>query len=537
MSPCVEGEGIEYFASMPHMGRLFLVAVLALPLKAWSQTCATHVTPFDGAGEAWNRAERITPRDSASATTEFRLALECRPSLAPGRAQLILGAVYPDIRLVAMEGIPDSRGDGSLWAGRGISSLIRLGATIDWGRVHVAVAPELWHAVNRPYDLLPGRDSARSTFSSPFFTGRNSLDIPSRMGRARVTVLTPGQSAAWANLGPLDVGVSSSNLWWGPGARDGLMFGPGAAGIPRFFVRTPRPVATPLGRVSIDGFFGILTESRWFDGDTSNDHRSLSAAALSWSPRSSDHFTVGIARAVQRVARLDGSVLRRASDALRAAPELEADRLTMFFVRLVVPDAGMRAWAEVATPRPMGRLRDFLTVPGDNLAYQLGVEQLIRHGASRWLLHAEAMTVEPGLMVRDRPSAFFYAGSGTPHGWTQRGQMLGAGTGPGSNAQWLSVDRSTNRWSAGVYGERVRWNNESLMPLYLATIFRHDVTMRMGTRASVRTTLMGYRNDIALDVSWGKRLNYLFQNTTWIEAFRTVDVSIPQVRLTVSPRP
>lgn len=521
---------------MPHLGRLFFLAALALPPKAGSQSCETHVTPFDGAGEAWNRVKRLSPRDSASATTEFRLALNCEPSRTPRKARLTLGAVYPDIRLVAMEGIPDSRGDGSLWAGRGVSSLVRLGATLDWGRVHLALAPEVWHAANRPYDLLPGRDTSRSTFASPFFTGRNSLDLPSRMGRAPVTEVTPGQSAAWASIGPLDAGVSSSNLWWGPGARDGLMFGPGAAGIPRLFLRTPRPVATPLGRVSIDWFLGILTESRWFDHDTSNDHRSLSAAALSWSPRSSDNFTVGIARAVQRIARLDGSVLSRALDAVRGAPEHEADRLTMFFVRLVLPDAGMRAWAELATPRPMGRIRDLLTVPGDNLAYQLGVEQLIRHGASRWLLHAEVMNLEPGLMVRDRPSPSFYAGTGTPQGWTQRGQLLGAGTGPGSNEQWLSVDRSTDRWSVGVFGERVRWNNDVLPTLYLPTIFRHDVTLRFGARGNVRTSLLGYLYDIAVEASWGKRLDYLFQNTTWIEAYRTVDVAVPQLKLTLSPR-
>ena len=142
------------------------------------------------------------------------------------------------------------------------------------------------------------------------------------------------------------------------------------------------------------------------------------------------------------------------------------------------------------------------------------------------------MNLEQGISVAERPGHDFYTGIATPQGWTQRGQLLGAGTGPGGQSQWVAIDRLTSRWSIGMYGERVRWNNDALYREYLAYPNRHDVSLRAGIRAGARG--LGY--DALLDVSWGRRINYLFQNATYLPGYRTVDVRIPQLRFSLSPR-
>jgi hypothetical protein len=38
-----------------------------------------------------------------------------------------------------------------------------------------------------------------------------------------------------------------------------------------------------------------------------------------------------------------------------------------------------------------------------------------------------------------------------------------------------------------------------------------------------------------LEASTGKRLNYQFQNATYIPGFRTVDVAIPQIKFMLTP--
>ena len=60
---------------------------------------------------------------------------------------------------------------------------------------------------------------------------------------------------------------------------------------------------------------------------------------------------------------------------------------------------------------------------------------------------------------------------------------------------------------------------------------RHDVTIRGGLRGG----LVLYGNEIAVEASIGHRLNYLFQNTTFIPGYRTVDLAVPALRFAITP--
>ena len=502
--------------------------------------CVITAHALEESAARWGR------RDSArfAIPRESRDGVACHPRQAPeDRAPGRTGALHlqwPSVQLVAAEGIPESRSDGALWAGRGLSTLVRMGAAFQAGPLHLALAPELWGSANRPYDLLRStalmddstRWAPRSPLASPFYYGPHTLDLPSRLGVLPLRVVAPGQSAAWLSGRGVDAGVSTSNSWWGPGVRDGLLLGPGASGIPRVFLRTTRPLRTRTGSWRGEWFVGTLTESRWFDQETANDRRSIGALRIEWSPNGTPGLILGAARAVQSVQQ--GALpFSHFTDVWRSTTAIGADQMAALFASLTTP--GMRTYAEVVTARPPSALEAFLAGPADDLGYQLGVERRLVRAGTVWLLHAEVMNTDPGISRRDRPARDFYAGASVPHGWTQRGQLLGAGIGPGGSSQWLAVDRMGKRISVGAYAERVRWNNEVLPRLYLPTIFRHDVTVRGGVRASVRQSRVGVPYLLSLDASWGTRLNYLFQNTTWIRDFRTVDVRVPQLRLTVTP--
>ncbi len=96
----------------------------------------------------------------------------------------------------------------------------------------------------------------------------------------------------------------------------------------------------------------------------------------------------------------------------------------------------------------------------------------------------------------------------------------------------IALDREGVRWRLGGFLERARWNDDALYREFLAYQNRHDVTLQGGVRVGGRLP-NGPQLFIAL--SAGKRLNYLFQNASFLAGYRTDDVSVAELSLTLTP--
>jgi hypothetical protein len=80
----------------------------------------------------------------------------------------------------------------------------------------------------------------------------------------------------------------------------------------------------------------------------------------------------------------------------------------------------------------------------------------------------------------------FYAGAATPQGHTQRGQVLGAATGPGSSTQHVALDWIAPRWQAGIFGGPHPVGERRALQAAHGNFFRHDVSMLGGVRGAWR---------------------------------------------------
>src|SRR5207245_1733557 len=95
-------------------------------------------------------------------------------------------------------------------------------------------------------------------FSAPWPTRPESIDLPVRFGSNAFSRWDYGQSTLDADLGRVTLGFSTENEWWGPGIRNAIVMSTNAAGIPRLFVRTTRPVVTRIGTFEARLFAGAL---------------------------------------------------------------------------------------------------------------------------------------------------------------------------------------------------------------------------------------------------------------------------------------
>jgi hypothetical protein len=462
------------------------------------------------------------------------------PAPADG-SRIRLGLVGPELATAWNSRLPWSQNDAAVWAGRGLTTSVTGGFRLESGRVSLVVAPQVGFAQNRALAGLPPALVESGGLVLPWYGGSTSADLPLRFGDEGITFVDPGQSALTVRAGGAAFGASTESLWWGPGIRNALVMSDNAPGIPHLFLRTGSPLSTPLGRFEARWMIGALAESEYFDTISSNDVRSLSGLAATFTPRGEPGLTLGAARTVQATVDGTGSVLPRAGDVFfrwggtAAADSADFEQITSLFGRWVFPDDGVEVygeWARTEMPRSLG---DFLDYPNHSQGYTLGLQWARRMRAESALrLHGEVTYLEQSASFRMRDVKRYYTSHVVPQGYTHRGQVIGAAIGPGASSQWLAADYLAGGWRVGLFGGRTRWDNDAFYGYTPPWGFLgHDVSVYGGVRGSY--AFAGLRLDAEL--TRGNRFNFLYQNRgrSWETADDAVDVTNHSLRLTLSP--
>lgn len=454
--------------------------------------------------------------------------------------------IAPSYRSTWNSDLPFSLNEGAMWAGRGLNLSLLGGFRVAAGPVVVTIAPEFVYQENLPFQIFPSPMRERSHFASPWHSEPESLDLPLRFGSQSRMSIGVGQSSVRMRAGAIEVGLTSENQWWGPGIRNALVMSNNAPGFPHAFVRTAAPLHNRAGRFEWKILLGRLTESRFFDKEPGNDHRSIAAGVFTYRPAVAPDLTLGFARAVY--APMDGMTdllggaihlvqdVGRPND--RPPTDLERDpgpdQIFSAFGRWVLPGSGLEAYFEWAKNERPRTLRDLLVTPHHAQAYTLGLQwaRPVSSGAAV-RLQAETSFLEASTTVRYRRVTGFYKSRPVPQGYTHRGRILGAAIGTGGSGQWLAADLIGRSARVGLFAGRIRWENDAFFGAQVPPfIFDHDVSVFGGLRAGVVLPRMRVESEIAL----ADRLNYLFQNPSVdLTAPAGVDIRNLTFRLRLTP--
>ena len=477
-----------------------------------------------------------------------RLLLRSASQLTPrigNETGASLRVLAPDVEWVRNSNLAFSLNQGTLWAGRGNNMRLRAGFQADWGRVSLIVAPEWTHSANGHFDfpdprVTPLADQRGNPFADPFYVGSNSIDRPIRFGDTSFSAIHPGQSTLAVDVGAATLGLSTENEWWGPGIRNAIVLSDNAPGFGHFFARTGRPISTSIGTFEGRLLLGTLRESSYFDDLPTNDTRSFSGFAATWQPPGLEGLALGVTRAVYRpvdgtsdalphlfdvfmsypgrpddrpvtLRKVNGDVTVLPDSAQRPGP----DHIYSLFGRWVFPKSGFEVYGEYSRTEFPASFRDLLEAPGHTQGYTLGLQwgRALRGGQNAFRLQTEHTYVERSTTFRDRPVGTYYTSRRVPQGYTNQGRVLGAAIGPGSSSHWLALDYFGPSWQVGLFGERVRWNNDALLDLPVIPFTdrlwcKHDVTVRGGIRGVASTPIGRF----SASLSTGTRLNVFFQH-------------------------
>ncbi len=426
-----------------------------------------------------------------------------------------VSVILPHLTTVTNSELPFGQNDGALWAGKGYNFRAMAGVKASFGPVQVIAIPEFVSSTNYsmsidPTDLRFARPlpASRSPFASPFNVVPYSIDLPYRPGADAVRRIYPGQSSVSVSFGRLQAGAGTENEWWGPATRNPIILSDNAPGFPHAFLRTSSPLSAPFGQIEGRWIVGGLEESDFFNTDVTDDVRSLSAIALTWKRKPTSGFTIGLMRSV--FAPVDGysGVPANSLDFITGTGRPNAlaatdstftpghDQIFSLFGHWMLPQYGLESyieWARAEFPQSFG---DFFLTPNHTRGYTAGLQWVRQTAAeSRLRLLAEFTNVEQSSTYRFGPIGSFYTSRAVIQGYTNEGQMLGTGIGPGSSGQWFAADYVGRSTLLGVTFGRTRFNNDAFFLKTNPHRCFHDVTVYPGARAGLTTRFFRLRAD------------------------------------------
>jgi hypothetical protein len=497
-------------------------ALIALPLLAASLSAQLVPSAARCAGGAVtttlpgslvdenNRARTIRGGSTWSLTRASTDAAKARMLADSAPARLRVAAVLPELIISTQQAFPLPANDGPMWSGKGLNYSITggfalCGQNARWGAI---VAPTYWYAENAAFDLpdnpefVPPLRPDYSPWASPYHYMPRSLDAPRRFGNSALRRVDPGALAVWYRAPRVEVGFTTESEWWGPGQNNALLMSSQAAGAPRVYVRTAKPLRA-AGELDLRYFIGGLSYSPFFFGQKEDSTRTLTGLTLVWRPSFEPGLSIGAARLVASPM-LGNGWLRHLLDPIslvgtpNAAPYFDKsqragrDQLFSVFANWRLPDDGAEIWFEWGRAEFPQGLRDFFESPNHTQALTLGLQKSgpMQRPDWIWRVGAEYSQTNQSSTYRERPTGSWYTSRAVQGGFTQKGQVLGAVIGPGSVTQRLNLDFAGPRQSIGIFAYRVKWDDDAFYTIPRpqgGAICKHDVSLAFGARGSTQT--------------------------------------------------
>ena len=132
---------------------------------------------------------------------------------------------------------------------------VQISVAARWKKLYIQLAPEFVKAENLPptsYKLDPVYANLL-----PFYYNlvNNNIDLYDRIGTEPFNKFLPGQSSIRYQSSHVSVGISTENLWWGPGIRNSLVLSNHAKSFPHLTLNSVKPLKTNFGYHNF--FFGV----------------------------------------------------------------------------------------------------------------------------------------------------------------------------------------------------------------------------------------------------------------------------------------
>jgi hypothetical protein len=358
----------------------------------------------------------------------------------------------PELFLSGNTTSPYGLNDGLLWQGRGFNSLFKGGVRFEGYGVELTLLPHFAFSQNINFTIMP------SAYESEYgyiwgYEYNIGVDAPQRFGNKPFFDWDLGDSEIRYTWKTLTVGFGTQAIWLGPAYRNSILHSNNAPAYPKLDIGLRRQkVVIPwinwyAGDIEVRLWVGQLSESKYFDNDTSNDKNLISGLAFAYSPSFLPGFTVFFNQTYtakwvpESFFTLVDLFLPFHDEGGKDEWDIHAGAGFDYFL----PQASINFYAEVYyndTPAP--GILSFISNFSHTISFTLGFKKGISINKNK-NIYGELIFEYTHLEMSTFASQYLWANTFYMHhiitqGYTNRGQWIGAGIGTGGNSQFLSFN-------------------------------------------------------------------------------------------------
>jgi hypothetical protein len=412
--------------------------------------------------------------------------------------------------------------DGAMIPTKGYQTLLSAGLYAKYGILSVQLRPEYVFATNPDFEIFPltETDAVRKVHVHYL----NHSDLPAPFGDNSYSRLNWGQSNISLAINKFSIGLSTENMWWGPGIRNSLLMSNTAPGFLHLTFNTRQPIKTFLGSFEgqiISGKLegsGLRSPKSQFiiDGvdyelPKKNNWRYVSGMTINYQPKWVPGLFLGLNRVIQVYKDDLGHgftdyfpiLTPFQKNSLKGEDAKNRDQLASLFFRWVLKESKFEFYGENGWNDHSQDLWDLFQSPEHSRAYLFGFSKIfmLNKTKNKYIkVNFETTHLE---QTADRiilPAGAWYEHGIILQGYTHKGEVIGAGIGPGSNLQSLdfSIWEENKVW--GFQVERYAHNmdfyydthtDSGLKWVDLAfNTYAYKKYGNLGVQAKINTSLM-----------------------------------------------
>ena len=391
---------------------------------------------------------------------------------------IILNILPIENSIIINTGIPYRGGEGALIPSKGIQNLVSGGVYFKYGKVSVQINPQKQYAQNLHFKEYP--DNPITQYFSILRRDLRGTEKPVRFTEQPILRILPGNSNLLFHFGSFATGISTENIWWGPGQFNGLHISDNANGFFHGTFRTTKPAKTFLGNFEGQYFMGRLDGygGPYFSDSTAlnllpikeeESYRYFTGLSLSYNPKWIKGLFFGFSRTFQVYREDMDRNLRAWFPLFDPLPKqgtgvienilLREDQHFSVFTRYLIPKAKTEFYFEYIRNDHSLNWRDLILNPEHSRAFLVGLSKAVEQSnGSFWYIRSEYAHTQAPINNIVRPGGdgvgVYYNGQ-VDQGLTHRGEVLGSSIGQSGNQLTLEIRKTHGFNSLGFTLERI----------------------------------------------------------------------------------